>query len=143
MSVRVNEDLAVSVQIACDQLEDLAKQGVTLLICNRPDGEEPNQPNFSEIQTRAAAVGIEALYQPVIPGQISDQAIVEFGNALLTANGKVLAYCRTGTRSITLWALSQAREGQNVDELLQAARDAGYDLAGIRDRLDQLSKEAL
>ena len=143
MSVRVNEDLAVSVQIACDQLEDLAKQGVTLLICNRPDGEEPNQLNFSEIQTRAAAVGIEALYQPVIPGQISDQAIVEFGNALLTANGKVLAYCRTGTRSITLWALSQAREGQNVDELLQAARDAGYDLAGIRDRLDQLSKEAL
>jgi len=143
MSVRVNEDLAVSVQIACDQLEDLAAQGVMLLICNRPDGEEPNQPNFSEIQTRAAAVGIEALYQPVIPGQISDQAIVEFGNALLTANGKVLAYCRTGTRSITLWALSQAREGQNVDELLQAARDAGYDLAGIRDRLDQLSKEAL
>lgn len=143
MLVKVNEDLGVSVQIACDRLEDLAAQGVALLICNRPDGEELNQPNFSEIQARAEAVGIEALYQPVIPGQISDQAIAEFGNALMTANGKVLAYCRTGTRSITLWALSQARQGQNVDELLQAASEAGYDLAGIRDRLDQLTKEAL
>lgn len=143
MSARVSEDLSVSVQIATNQLEQFAAQGVVLLICNRPDGEEPNQPDFSEIESSAKAVGIKALYQPVIPGQISDQAIADFGSALEAANGKVLAYCRTGTRSITLWALSKAREGCNIDELLHTAHQAGYDIAGIRDRLSQLAKEAL
>jgi sulfide:quinone oxidoreductase len=143
MSAKVSEDLAVSVQITSGQLEQFAAQGVALLICNRPDGEEPNQPDFSEIESSARAVGIEAVYQPVVPGQISDQAIADFGNAIEAANGKVLAYCRTGTRSITLWALSQARKGSNIDELLQAAHQTGYDLTTMGDRLSQLAKEAL
>ena len=62
--------------------------------------------------------------------------------ALAAANGPVLAYCRSGTRSCNLWALARAKMGDNPDRLMAKAADTGYDLTGIRPLLDALSAGA-
>ena len=54
----------------------------------------------------------------------------DFGAALADRPGPVLAYCRSGTRSATLWALSQSGK-RSAEEILGMAADAGYDLGGI------------
>jgi sulfide:quinone oxidoreductase len=46
----------------------------------------------------------------------------------------VLAYCRTGTRSATLWSLSQARP-HAVADILAATKAAGYDMNGVARRI--------
>jgi uncharacterized protein (TIGR01244 family) len=40
----------------------------------------------------------------------------------------VLAFCRSGTRSITAWALGEADMGRDRMELVRLASAAGYDL---------------
>jgi sulfide:quinone oxidoreductase len=48
--------------------------------------------------------------------------------------GKVLAYCRTGTRSASLDALANVH-GLSVAERLARAKAAGYDLSGLAGRM--------
>ena len=98
----------VAPQIAVSDIPALKAQGIRAIICNRPDGESGDQPGFEEIEQAARAEGIEARYLPVVSGKVSDESAVEFGSALDEMPGPVLAYCRSGMRSATLWALSQA-----------------------------------
>ena len=51
---------------------------------------------------------------------------------IISKNKKTLAYCRTGTRSITLWAFASCNN-MEVDEILGAVTEAGYDLNHLRD----------
>jgi uncharacterized protein (TIGR01244 family) len=53
--------------------------------------------------------------------------------------GKVLAYCRSGTRSTLLWALTRARAGDHPAMLAEKAEAAGYDLTPVRQIMDALS----
>jgi uncharacterized protein (TIGR01244 family) len=53
--------------------------------------------------------------------------------------GKVLAYCRSGTRSTLLWSLAEASKGRDPEELAECAAGAGYDLAPVRALLDVLA----
>ncbi len=46
----------------------------------------------------------------------------------------ILAYCRTGTRSATLWSLSQAGR-MSVADILAATKAAGYDMGGVVRRI--------
>ena len=66
------------------------------MICNRPDHEDAGQPTFAEIKTAAEAAGIEAYHIPIVPGRATGDDVVAFGTAVTTAQGKVLAYCRSG-----------------------------------------------
>lgn len=52
--------------------------------------------------------------------------------------GKILAYCRSGTRSTLLWALTRARAGDDADALSAQATAAGYDLGPVRQIMDAL-----
>ena len=52
------------------------------------------------------------------------------------STGPVFAYCRSGTRSTTLWALSQAGEAP-ADEIISAAANAGYDMSHLAGHLSQ------
>ncbi len=61
------------------------------------------------------------------------------GDTLAKADGPVFAWCRSGTRSTIVWALSQAGQ-QPTDALVQAAADAGYDLSGVRGQIDALAQ---
>lgn len=100
----ITPDFAVSPQIAPGQLAELKAEGFATVICNRPDHEDAGQPSFAEIKAAAQAAGLEALHIPVTPGQATRSDVVAFDTAVTTAQGKVLAYCRTGARAQSLFA---------------------------------------
>lgn len=131
----INEQLSISGQVQTEDIAALSAAGVTMIIVNRPDGEGSDQANFEEIQASAAAAGIQAQYLPVTPGAVTDEQAVQFGAILKAAEGKVHAYCRTGMRSSTLWALYRRSLGDEVTTILSALQSAGYDASGLTDRL--------
>ena len=117
-------------QIAPDDIPLLAAAGVTLVVNNRPDGEEPGQPAGAEIEAAARAAGIGYRHIPVAGGFNMDD-VLAMAEALGEGEGKALLFCRTGTRSTFLWALARSERGAAKDELVARARAAGYDLAPI------------
>jgi sulfide:quinone oxidoreductase len=127
--------LAVSPQIAEADLGALAAQGFQAVINNRPDGEAEDQPESAALAAAAGRVGLEYRRVPVVSGKITDEDVASFAQALDEVKGPVLAFCRTGTRSTTLWALAEARH-LAPEAILATAAEAGYDLAALKPRLD-------
>lgn len=130
----ISSSLSVSDQIAASDMATLAAAGVRSIICNRPDGEGADQPSFEEIEAAAKEACLVARYIPVEAGIVTDADASEFGTALRELPGPVLAYCRTGTRSATLWSLSQAGD-LAMDDILVATKSAGYDMNGVARRI--------
>lgn len=131
---KITEDLSVSAQITAEDLTTIRKAGFRAIICNRPDGEAADQPSFEEIEAAAKAEGLSTRYLPINTGMVRDEDATNFGRALRDLPGPVLAYCRSGTRSATLWSLSEARS-RPVAEILAATQAAGYDMAGVARRI--------
>ena len=127
----VTDQLSVSPQISVEEVAEAARQGFRTIVNNRPDGEDPTQPPGAAIEGAAAAAGLAYVALPVRGGPTPDQ--VEMAGELFEqADGPVLAFCRSGTRSIVTWALSQAETGKRSrGELIELARGAGYDLSGV------------
>ena len=95
-------------QIRLADIDAIAGKGYRLIICNRPDGEEPGQPAFAEIAAAARAHGIDARYLPIAgPGDIARQAPA-LSEIIRTEPGPVLAWCRSGARSTALYAAATA-----------------------------------
>ena len=130
----ISDELSVSPQISVDDVKALAEQGYNAIICNRPDGEGADQPTFAELSAAAKAVGIDVRYIPVEVGKVTEDAVFAFNRALLEMPIPALAYCRTGTRSATLWSLTQANR-LSLAEILTATRNAGYDMNGVVRRI--------
>ncbi len=130
----LTNDLSVSQQIAPDDVHALAAIGFRSLICNRPDGEGPDQPGYQEIERKASALGLQVHYLPVESGKVSDEQAQAFGQLLDSLPKPVLAYCRSGMRSATLWALSQSAR-RPLPDILERAAAAGYDLKGVVRRI--------
>lgn len=144
MFTPLTDDVQVSPQISLDQVAAAKAEGVTVIINNRPDGEDPSAPQSAEIEAAARAAGIEYVSIPVTHAGFSAPQVDAMIAALDKAEasgGKVLAYCRSGTRSTHLWALARARAGDDVDGIVDAAAKAGYDLTGLRPMMDALSGE--
>jgi uncharacterized protein (TIGR01244 family) len=128
---RVTDSLSVSPQIAPDDLDRAAGEGFVLVINNRPDDEEPGQPSSAQIEAAARAAGLDYLYVPVRGGPTPDQ-VEAVRRAVEEAEGPVLAFCRSGTRSIVTWSLGQAASGAaDRATLVRQGADAGYDLSGV------------
>jgi sulfide:quinone oxidoreductase len=127
----LTSDFSVAAQIGVDDLPELAAQGIKTIVCNRPDGEAPDQPSFAEIEKAAAAAGIACRYVPV-SGKVTPANIAEFKTALGDAQTPVLAYCRSGTRCATLWALSELGQ-RPQEEIASKTLAAGYDVRGALD----------
>lgn len=137
MTIRPLTDLvSVSPQIAATDLPALHAAGIRAIVCNRPDGEGADQPTVAEIRAAAAPLGIAVHYLPVDTGKVTDEQAAQFGALVATLVGPVLAYCRSGMRSATLWALSQAGRRPAADIVALAAA-AGYDLGALAPRLAQ------
>ncbi len=126
--------ITVSPQISVEDAGTIAAQGFRAIICNRPDGEGVDQPSFKEIAAAAKAAGIEARYVPVQSGMVKDQDVEAFGAALEDLQRPVFAYCRTGTRSATLWSFHEAMK-RPIAEILTATKAAGYDMNGVARRI--------
>ncbi|MBI1366247.1 MAG: TIGR01244 family phosphatase [Alphaproteobacteria bacterium] len=138
---RVAENFWVSPQIAPNELKDAAALGVKLVINNRPDNEEPGQPAGAEIEKAARAAGMDYVSIPV-SGPPGEAEIERLADALDGVDGPVLAYCRSGMRSAMLRALLLARDGAPPNAVAEEAAAAGYDLSGLRPRLEALSRRA-
>ncbi|GAA5079614.1 bifunctional protein tyrosine phosphatase family protein/NAD(P)/FAD-dependent oxidoreductase [Roseibacterium beibuensis] len=130
----ISANLSVAPQITADDVEKARNQGFRAIICNRPDGEGMDQPNFEEIEARANELGMEARYLPIDHGKVTEADARSFDDMLGELPGPVLAYCRSGTRSATLWSLSQAQR-LSVADILAATKAAGYDMAGVVRRI--------
>jgi sulfide:quinone oxidoreductase len=130
----ITESLSVSPQICANDLREVAARGYRSVICNRPDGEAADQPTFEEIEAAAAAARLEIRYLPIVAGKVRDDDAADFGAAMDELPKPILAYCRTGTRSATLWSLSQAGKLPTAD-ILTRTRAAGYDMAGVVRRI--------
>ena len=126
---QVSDTFSVSAQLSVADVQTLAEQGIKSLICNRPDGEGADQVNVTEIETAAADAGMETVYLPVVSGNFEAGDIDAFRTAVDRLPSPIHAYCRTGTRSITLWALYQRRLGTPVSRLIADAQRCGYDLS--------------
>ncbi|CAD1796356.1 MULTISPECIES: TIGR01244 family sulfur transferase [Xanthomonas] len=132
----LSPDLLVTDQLRPADLPALARQGVASVVCNRPDGEQPNQPDHLAMQAACTRAGMSFAYLPVVAGAISDCQVREFCELLQQLPAPVTAYCRTGTRSTSLWALGQVRTaGLTTDQVLSVAYGAGYDLSALTPRL--------
>ena len=133
---RINDDVSVAPQISPDDMPALKAAGFTTVINNRPDGESPDQPTSAEMQAAAEAAGLSYHFIPLGREGVSPEMIEEERVALEGSDGPVLAFCRSGTRSTTLWALSQAGK-MPAQEIVAQAAHAGYEMSHLLGYLSQ------
>ena len=128
---RVTDQITVSPQISVDDVGAAARAGFRTIINNRPDGEDAAQPSSHEIEAAAKAAGLAYFHMPVRGGPTPEQ-VEATQHVLAEAPGPILAFCRSGTRSIVTWSLAQAMSGaRGREELIDLGRAAGYDLSGV------------
>lgn len=127
----VTPDFAVAPQIALEDMAEAAARGFRLVINNRPDGESPDQPTSAQMQAAAETANLAYRYIPVRGGPGPGE-VAAVQAALAEAEGPVLAFCRSGTRSIVTWSIGQAASGAlGRDELIRLGREAGYELSAV------------
>ena len=136
---KLDDKVLASPQITLDDVAEAAAQGVRLIVNNRPEGESDDQTAGDAIAAAADAAGIAYVAIPVTHAGFSEAQVRAMADALAGADGPVLAYCRSGTRSTLLWALAEASAGARPDDLAAKAAAAGYDLAPIRAMLVMLA----
>ncbi len=132
--MKLTPNLAVSPQLTEADVGAAAVAGFRTIIANRPDGEDAGQPTAADMAGLAARHGMAFEHIPVVPGAIGDADVSKMTDALGRLPGPVLGYCRTGMRSATLWALSEAGKTDH-DTILRTTASAGYDLGPLRPRL--------
>lgn len=129
---RVTDTFTTSPQIDVADVAKAKADGVVLIIDNRPDGEEPSAPQSADIAKAAENAGIRFVHIPVVGGPTPDQVQAMRAAIDEAGGGKVLAYCRSGTRSINTWSLGQPEIGR--EKLVELGAAAGYDLSNILPR---------
>ena len=104
--VQLSENYSVTMQIDPDDVEDFAEQGFTTIICNRPDGEEFGQPTATSVREACERHGIAFHMIPMRGSAVSPEILQQFQDVIRDADGPVLGYCRSGTRSAILWQIA-------------------------------------
>ncbi len=127
---KLTESLSVAAQITPQDVPNLAAQGFTSVVCNRPDGEVPGQATMDDMEAACNAAGLLFVRYPVDAMNFPGPDIEGLGALFDDPGQTVLAYCRTGTRCANLWVTSQTGEGQA--EAVQLAREIGFDLSLVR-----------
>lgn len=141
MLKQLTPDIFVAPQIGVETVDAAKALGVTLIVNNRPEGESPDQTPGDVIEAAAKAAGMDYVAIPVSPGGFAPWQLDALDEALKGHDGKVLCYCRSGTRSTLLWSLARARAGGNPDEIAETAAAAGYDVSPIYETLHALSAQ--
>jgi sulfide:quinone oxidoreductase len=130
--------ISVTKQLTAQDVADAAAQGYRAILSNRPDGEEPGQLRAEDIVELANRNGLAFEHVPVVSGAITDADVAKMRAALERLESPVLAFCRTGTRSATLWALTQTGV-MEPHAILRATANAGYNLDSLLPRLTRAS----
>jgi uncharacterized protein (TIGR01244 family) len=106
-SKTITEDFTVAAQIGHEDVPAIRSQGFASILCNRPDGEAPDQPPFAAIEAAARAEGLAVAHVPVVSGQITAEDVAAFQEAMAALPQPVFAYCRSGARCQNLWMLAR------------------------------------
>jgi uncharacterized protein (TIGR01244 family) len=139
MDIRpLSPTFAVSPQIGVEDIPAIAAAGYTTIICNRPDQEVPPSHQASAISDAATAAGLAFIINPVTHQGMSMELIAGQKVGMDTANGPILAYCASGTRSAIVWSFTQAGEIPTQD-IIAATTAAGYDLGGMAPQIDTIA----
>ena len=136
---RLTDRVSASPQITPEDVREAAAKGFATIVNNRPDGEEPGQPEGVEIEAAAREAGLAYHAIPISGGQFGEEQVRAMQEALSSSKGPVLAFCRSGTRSTLLWSMAQADAGRELNEIASLAAQAGYDVSPIAGMLQQLS----
>lgn len=139
---KVDDSISVAPQISVEDVAAIKAAGFTGIVNNRPDEEEAGQISGDAIRAAAEAAGLTYTAIPITHAGFSYPQIAAMADVLAAAEGPVLAFCRSGTRSCNLWALAQAKNGADADALIAKGAGAGYNLDGLRPLLDQLKAQA-
>jgi uncharacterized protein (TIGR01244 family) len=125
--IDVTEKLSISPQPQIGDFAELKQQGFTMVINNRPDGEDPAQPGSAAEEAAARNAGLAYVHIPVRSTDMTDADARRFGEAIDQAPGPVVAHCRSGARSFYLWLLGGALKAKGDAELLALAEKIGVD----------------
>ena len=127
MTIRQLDDWTfIGAQIRPEEVAGLGQMGVSLIVNNRPDGEEPAHPLGAEIEQAASEAGIDYRAVPIIRG-IGPADADAINDAISSTNGKTLLYCRSGNRSALAWALAQSDQGVPREEIEAKLANVGVD----------------
>ena len=124
---KLSESLSVAAQITPQDVSNIAAQGFTTVVCNRPDGEVPDQASMDEIEAACNAAGLLFVRYAVNAMNFPGADLDGLGELFDDPSQSVLAYCRTGTRCANLWVAT--RSDQDTPEAIKVARDIGFDLS--------------
>lgn len=136
---KLTDGIFASPQIGLADVAEAKNLGITLIVNNRPEGESDDQVAGDAIADAARRAGIAYIAIPVTHAGFSESQVRSMAQALQEAEGPVLAYCRSGTRSTLLWALAAASDGGDPDEISACAAQAGYDISPVRPLVDMLA----
>ncbi|GAA3998852.1 TIGR01244 family sulfur transferase [Sphingomonas humi] len=127
----LDDKTLISGQISTADVEEARRHGVTMIINNRPDDEDPGQPTSAEIEAAAEAAGIDYRHIPIARG-MGPAEVEEMCSALSErGDGKLLAYCRSGMRSTLAWAVACREQGVPREDVEAKAARAGFSLAAV------------
>lgn len=139
---KLTDTIFVAPQINTESVAAAKELGVTLIINNRPEDESADQTPGADIEAAATRIGLSYMAIPITHAGFAEWQVTAMAEALDKAEGNVLAYCRSGTRSTLLWALARASKGDHPAVLTEQAADAGYDLTPITAMMDMVRGRA-
>ena len=131
MARQLDDRTMVGGQIAPDEIAALADQGVTMVVNNRPDGEDVGQPTSEEIEAAAKAAGVDYRHVPIARG-LGPSDIEAMRDAMHAAGeGKLFAFCRSGNRSTLAWAVAKSEDGMKRADIERCVTDAGFNVGPV------------
>lgn len=133
---KINDRVSVAGQIQPGDVAAIKAAGFVAIVNNRPDGEAPDQPAGADLAAAAREAGIDYVEIPMGREGVTPEMVAATRQVLESHDGPVFCFCRSGTRSTTLWALSQAGE-RDSGEIVSAAAHAGYDISHLAGHLDK------
>jgi uncharacterized protein (TIGR01244 family) len=142
---RLTGGVSVAPQITLEQVASAKAAGFTLIVNNRPDGEDPTAPQGRDIEAAAKAAGLDYIAIPITHAGFSAPQVETMAGAIAALEaegGRMLAYCRSGTRSTLLWSLAEATRGAEPGRIAADAARAGYDIGPVRPMVDGLAARA-
>jgi uncharacterized protein (TIGR01244 family) len=99
----IDSMFAVAGQLQPSAVIEIAEAGFKTIVCARPDYEDPGQPTFAEIASKAAALGLQAVHIP-ISGGVTDGAVSRMNRAMREMPKPMFGYCRSGNRAGNLYS---------------------------------------
>ena len=129
---QLTETLSVAAQVTPQDIPNIAAQGFSTVVCNRPDGEVPDQASMDAIEAACNDANLLFVRYPVDALNFPGPDLEGLGELFDDAGQRVLAYCRTGTRCANLWVATRSEEERQA--AIQVARNIGFDLSMVTPR---------